>query len=67
MEIIKKLNLKIDSLIQSYEILKKENNRLQSELNELKDKNIKLEKNNKDMLLKIDSSLTFIEARNIAK
>lgn len=67
MEIIRKLNLKIDSLIQSYEILKKENIRLQMELNELKNKNIELEKNNKDMLLRIDSSLTFIEARNIAK
>jgi len=67
MEIIEILNTKIDKLLYQYELLKKENENLRQDLNDLKNKNDELERNNQDMLLRIDSTLTFVEAKNIGK
>ncbi|QKF81659.1 cell division protein ZapB [Halarcobacter ebronensis] len=67
MEIINKLNTKIDKLIYEYELLKKENENLRQDLDILKNKNDELERNNQDMLLRIDSTLTFVEAKHIGK
>lgn len=67
MKIIEKLNLKIDRLIENYELLKRENQKLRQDLDDLKNRNDELERNNQDMLLRIDSTLTFVEAKNIAK
>ncbi len=54
MEIINKLNIKIDKLVHEYELLKKENQNLRQDLYDLKNTNDELERNNQDMLLKID-------------
>ena len=67
MDVVSKLNTKIDKLIQAYELLKKENDSLRQDLDTLKNKNDELERNNQDMLLRIDSTLTFVEAKNIGK
>ncbi len=67
MEIIEKVNMKIDKLIHEYELLKKENQNLRQDLDDLKNRNDELERNNQDMLLRIDSTLTFIEAKHIGK
>lgn len=67
MEIIKNLNIKIDKLLYQYELLKKENENLRQDLDDLKNKNDELERNNQDMLLRIDSTLTFVEAKHIGK
>lgn len=67
MEIINKLNIKINKLIHEYELIKKENQNLHQDLNDLKNNNDELERNNQDMLLKIDSTLTFLEIKNIGK
>lgn len=63
MEIINKLNIKIDKLVHEYELLKKENQNLRQDLYDLKNTNDELERNNQDMLLKIDSTITLLEAK----
>lgn len=64
MEIIETLNTKIDKLIHDYDRLRLENQALQQELDFLKNENDELIKNNQDMFLRIDSTLTLIKARN---
>jgi len=66
-KIIKNLDIKIEKLLHQYELIKKENETLHQDLNDLKNKNDELERNNQDMLLKIDSTLTFIKAKYGAK
>jgi cell division protein ZapB len=63
MEIINKLNIKIDKLVHEYELLKKENQNLRQDLYDLKNTNDELVRNNQDMLLKIDSTITLLEAK----
>ncbi len=67
MKIIDKLNIKIEKLIHEYELVKKDNRNLRQDLENLKNKNDELERNNQDMLLKIDSAITFLEAKNSGK
>ncbi|RXK13931.1 hypothetical protein CP965_00345 [Halarcobacter mediterraneus] len=67
MEIINILNKKIEKLVHEYELIKKENELLKRDLDDLKNKNDALERNNQDMLLKIDSTLTFVEAKSGGK
>ncbi len=64
MEIIETLNTKIDKLIHDYDRLRLENQALQQELDFLKNENDELIRNNQDMFLRIDSTLTLIKARN---
>ena len=64
MEIIETLNTKIDELIHDYDRLRLENQALQQELDFLKNENDELIRNNQDMFLRIDSTLTLIKARN---
>ena len=63
MEILEKLNNRIDSVIHEYDKLRLENLALKQELEELKSENDELVRNNQDMFLKIDSTLTLIRAR----
>ena len=65
MEIIEKLNTQIDKILHDYKVLEIENNSLKIELDRIKNKNDELIRNNQDMLLKIDSTLTMTKARNI--
>lgn len=58
MEILEKLNNRIDSVIHEYDKLRLENLALKQELEELKTQNDELIRNNQDMFLKIDSTLT---------
>lgn len=67
MNIIEKLNMKIDKLIYEFELAKKENENLRQDLDTLKNKNDELERNNQDMLLRIDSTVTFLQAKNNGK
>ncbi|PLY07531.1 MAG: hypothetical protein C0625_04975 [Arcobacter sp.] len=67
MNIIEKLNMKIDKLIHEFELAKKENENLRQDLDDLKNKNDELERNNQDMLLRIDSTVTFLQAKNSGK
>ncbi len=64
MEIIETLNNKIDKLIHDYDKLRLENLALQQELDVLKNENDELIRNNQDMFLRIDSTLTLIKARS---
>ncbi|PLY08937.1 MAG: hypothetical protein ACNI28_12440 [Arcobacter sp.] len=64
MEITEKLNAQIEKLLQEYELLKSKNQYLAIELDKLKNKNDELIRNNQDMLLKIDSTLTLTKAKN---
>jgi cell division protein ZapB len=64
MEIIEALNTKIDKLIHDYDKLRLENQALQQELDSMKNENDELIRNNQDMFLRIDSTLTLIKARN---
>ena len=64
MEIIETLNNKIDKLIHDYDKLRLENLALQQELDVLKNENDELVRNNQDMFLRIDSTLTLIKVRN---
>lgn len=64
MEIIETLNNKIDKLIHDYDKLRLENLALQQELDVLKNENDELIRNNLDMFLRIDSTLTLIKARS---
>lgn len=63
MEIIHKLNAKVDKILSDYELLRLENNSLKIELERLKNKNDELIRNNQDMLLKIDSTLTLSKVK----
>ena len=58
------LNNKIDKLIHDYDKLRLENLALQQELDVLKNENDELIRNNQDMFLRIDSTLTLIKARS---
>ena len=60
MEIIETLNTKIDKL-------RLENQALQQELDLLKNENDELVRNNQDMFLRVDSTLTLIKAQNSGK
>ena len=62
MEIIETLNSKIDKLIHDYEKLRLENLSLRQELDAIKNENDELVRNNQDMFLRIDSTLTLIKA-----
>ncbi len=64
MEIIETLNNKIDKLIHDYDKLRLENLALQQELDFMKNENDELVRNNQDMFLRIDSTLTLIKAQN---
>lgn len=63
MEIIETLNNKVDKLIHDYEKLRLENLALMQELEKLKNDNDELVRNNQDMFLRIDSTLTLIKAQ----
>ena len=63
MEIIETLNNKIDKLIHDYEKLRLENLSLRQELDAIKNENDELVRNNQDMFLRIDSTLTLIKAQ----
>jgi cell division protein ZapB len=63
MEILETLNNKLDKLIHDHEKLKLENISLQQELEALRNDNDELTRNNQDMFLRIDSTLTLIKAR----
>ena len=67
MEIIETLNTKIDKLIHNYDKLRLENQALQQELDLQKNENDELVRNNQDMFLRIDSTLTLIKAQNSGK
>ena len=67
MEIIETLNNKIDKLIHDYDKLRLENLALQQELDFMKNENDELVRNNQDMFLRIDSTLTLIKAQNSGK
>ena len=62
MKIIATLNSKIDKLIHDYEKLRLENLSLRQELDAIKNENDELVRNNQDMFLRIDSTLTLIKA-----
>ncbi len=64
MEIIETLNNKIDKLIHDYDKLRLENLALQQELDFMKNENDELVRNNQDMFLRIDSTLTLAKVRN---
>ena len=61
-QIIETLNSKIDKLIHDYEKLRLENLSLRQELDAIKNENDELVRNNQDMFLRIDSTLTLIKA-----
>ncbi len=63
MEIIETLNTKLDKILHDYERLKLENQSLKQELEILKNDNDELIRNNQDMFLRIDSTLTLTKAR----
>ena len=67
MKIIETLNSKIDKLIHDYDKLRLENLALQQELDFMKNENDELVRNNQDMFLRIDSTLTLIKAQNSGK
>ena len=62
MKIIETLNSKIDKLIHDYEKLRLENLSFRQELDAIKNENDELVRNNQDMFLRIDSTLTLIKA-----
>ena len=64
MEIIETLNTKIDKLIHDYDKLRLENLALQQEIDSLRNENDELTRNNQDMFLRIDSTITLAKARN---
>ncbi|WP_228154216.1 hypothetical protein [Aliarcobacter cryaerophilus] len=61
MEIITLLNERIDNLLEEHAKIKLEKIALEKKISELIDENDKLERNNQDMILKIDSTLTLIK------
>ena len=62
MEIIKLLNERIDNLLEEHAKITLEKIALEQKIKDLIDENDKLERNNQDMILKIDSTLTLIKA-----
>ncbi|MCT7644673.1 hypothetical protein [Aliarcobacter butzleri] len=63
MEILEILNNRIDNLLYDYEKLKLESIALQQEIEKLKNENDQLIRNNQDMFLKIDSTLTLLKVQ----
>lgn len=63
MELTETLNNKLDILLEDYERLKLENIRLKQELDFVKNDNDELVRNNQDMFLRIDSTLTLVRAK----
>lgn len=63
MEILEILNNRVDNLLYDYEKLKLENIALQQEIEKLKNENDELIRNNQDMFLKIDSTLTLLKVQ----
>jgi cell division protein ZapB len=63
MEIVETLNEKIDKLLHDYERLRLENQSLKQELSTLKNDNDELVRNNQDLFLRIDSTLTLLKAK----
>jgi len=63
MELIETLNIKLDRLLHDYERLKLENQALKQELDSVKNENDELVRNNQDMFLRIDSTLTLVKAQ----
>ncbi len=62
MDLVKKLNAQVDKLTHDYELLKFENDSLKMKLENSKNNNDEIMRNNQDMLLKIDSTLTLAKA-----
>lgn len=63
MEIIETLNTKLDKLLHDYDRLRLENQSLKQELDAMKNENDELIRNNQDMFLRIDSTLTLLKAQ----
>lgn len=63
MNATKSLNIKVDKLIEEYNFLLAENQKLKMQLELVKDENDSLKRNNQDMFLKIDSTLTLLEKK----
>ncbi|MEN8717278.1 MAG: hypothetical protein ABF301_01270 [Sulfurovum sp.] len=61
----KSLNIKIDNLIDQYNFLLAENQKLKIQLELMRDENDSLKVNNQDMFLKIDSTLKLLEKKDI--
>lgn len=63
MEIIETLNNRINKLLKEYKKLEFENQSLNKELLNIKNHNDELTKNNEDMFLRIDTTLTAAKAK----
>jgi cell division protein ZapB len=63
MEIVEILNNKIDKLLHDYERLRLENLSLKQDIMDMQNDNDELSRNNQDMFLKIDSTLTLLKAQ----
>lgn len=63
MNTIETLNSKIDNLLYEYEKLKLQNISLSQELDNLRNDNDELVRNNQDMFLKINSTIALIKAQ----
>lgn len=63
MEIIEILNTKLDKLLHDYDRLRLENQSLKQDLELMKNENDELIRNNQDMFLRIDSTLTLLKAQ----
>ncbi|QKJ22816.1 hypothetical protein [Poseidonibacter lekithochrous] len=63
MEIIETLNTKLDKLLHDYDRLRLENQSLKQDLELMKNENDELIRNNQDMFLRIDSTLTLLKAQ----
>jgi len=63
MELIRVLNHRVDTLLYEYEKVNLEKMALEQKVQELIEKNDKLERNNQDMMLKIESTLALIKAQ----
>ncbi len=59
------LNDKVDKLIDQYNFLLAQNQKLKMQIELLKDENDSLKRNNQDMFLKIDSTLTLLDKKEI--
>ncbi len=64
MEIIETLNNRINKLLKEHKKLEFENNSLNKELLNLKNQNDELTKNNENMFLRIDTTLTVAKAKS---
>ncbi len=64
MNLIQKLNAQIDKLTHNHELLQFENDSLKLQIEDMKNKNDELLRSSQDMLLKIDSTLTFAKGNN---